>query len=193
MSATNRSNKRRSGDWYPTPRFCSHRLLDEVSLPDGCWLEPAAGTGTLIQAINGHNSVTPTWDACEVSFWAYQALKPLCNNLIIGDFLRSDFEVGKYSVVITNPPYSQAMEFIEKGLSLKPEVLALLLRVNFLGSGERCSFLRHNAPDIYVLPNRPSFAFKGTDACEYAWFLWGKEPKEHGKLRVLQHTPKGQR
>jgi hypothetical protein len=194
MSATGRSlNKRRPNDHYATPQFCLHRLLDEVALPEGPWLEPSAGLGALIQAVNSHNSVTPVWDANELSFWAYQKLRPLCQNLFIGDFLKTDFEVGKYKVIITNPPYSLAMDFIEKALSLKPEKLVLLLRVNFLGSEKRCSFFRNNSPDVYLLPNRPSFAFGGTDACEYGFFVWGKEPQEFGKLRVLQTTPGSKR
>jgi len=193
MSATNRSKVRRIGDWYPTPSFCINRLLDEVTLPEGHWLEPSAGLGALIQAVNGHNSVTPTWDACELSFWAYQALQPLCQNLFIGNFLKTDFEVGKYSVIITNPPYSIAMEFIEKALSLKPEKLVLLLRTNFIGSETRADFLRHNMPDTYVLPNRPSFAFGGSDSCEYGWAVWHKVPQSEGKIKMLNTTPLNER
>jgi hypothetical protein len=186
MSATNRSKVRRPNDFYSTPISPIHRLLDEVKLPGGHWLEPSAGTGALIQGVNSHNTVTPTWDACELSFWAYQALKPLSNNLIIGDFLKTDFEVGKYSVIITNPPYSKATEFIKKGLSLKPQVLVYLLRLNFLGSQKRCSFLRKHTPDIWVLSERPGFTNNGkTDATEYAWFCFYPYERDVGQIRVL--------
>lgn len=203
MSATNRSKVRRSGDWYPTPKFCVDRLLDEVPLPHGHWLEPAAGTGALIRAVNQYAYLTDpfdtaslpsiTWDACEMSFWAYQELKPLCQNLFIGNFLKTDFEVGKYKVIITNPPYSLAMEFIDKALSLKPEKLVLLLRTNFLESEKRVQFMRSNTPDVYVLPSRPSFTGKGNDATSYAWFVWSKTPQTQGIIQVLESTPLAQR
>lgn len=51
--------------------------------------------------------------------------------------------------------------------------------------------MRSHTPDIYVLPNRPSFSGKGTDSIEYAWFVWRKENKygmaSHEKSTKVEH------
>jgi hypothetical protein len=50
---------------------------------------------------------------------------------------------------------------------------AFLLRLNWLGGQARAAWHRANPCDVYVLPRRPSFTGKGTDATEYAWMVWG--------------------
>lgn len=193
MSATNRSNKRRNNDFYETPKFAVNRFLDKIYLPGGHWLEPAAGFGKIINTVNEHGSITATWDACELVYWAYQKLQPLTKNLYIGNYLEQKLDKHKYNVIITNPPYYLAQEFIEHSIDLEPDYVVMLLRTNFLESETRNSFLRSNTPDIYVLPNRPSFTGDGTDATSYAWFVWSRVPKTHGNLYILEHTPRKER
>ena len=48
MSATNRGAVRNEHDFYPTPAWCVHRLLEAVPLPAGRWLEPCVGDGAKI-------------------------------------------------------------------------------------------------------------------------------------------------
>jgi hypothetical protein len=82
-------------------------------------------------------------------------------------------------VVVMNPPFINAIPFIMKGLECIGEhgMLTALLRVNFLGTKKRASFHRAHPSHILVLPKRPSFTGNGsTDATEYAWFFWGKNP-----------------
>jgi hypothetical protein len=48
-------------------------------------------------------------------------------------------------------------------------------------------------PDIYVIPNRPSFTGGKTDSIEYAWFVWSKYndygKNSSGKIVILETTP----
>jgi hypothetical protein len=77
--------------------------------------------------------------------------------VMIGDYLRIP---SKVDVIITNPPFSLGFEVAKKAVTEASHVV-LLLRLNFLGSGTksgRSDWLRMNPPDVYVLPNRPSFA-----------------------------------
>jgi hypothetical protein len=68
------------------------------------------------------------------------------------------------------------------------EHVIMLLRLNFLASEERSEFMQRTRPDVYVLPNRPSFVLAGkTDSIEYAWFHWHKNST--GIVRVLPTTP----
>lgn len=89
-------------------------------------------------------------------------------------------------LVVTNPPYRLALEFIKSYLlwAEGKKEGAFLLRLNFLGSQKRASFFKQHPPDVYVLPKRPSFTEDGgTDACEYAWFLWG--PNRGNRWKIL--------
>ena len=88
------------------------------------------------------------------------------------DYLKVNF---KSDLIVTNPPFSLALEFLEKSLR-EAEVVVYLLRLNFLGSQKRKPFWEKNPPShIFVLSKRPSFTGKGTDATEYAWFVWDKK------------------
>ena len=51
----------------------------------------------------------------------------------------------------------------------------MLLRLNYLGSITRHDWWKEYSPtSLYVLSKRPSFTGKGTDATDYAWFVWDK-------------------
>lgn len=45
--------------------------------------------------------------------------------------------------------------------------------------------MQRHTPDVYVLPQRPSFTGKGTDSTSYAWFVWTSAEKTEGKLQIL--------
>lgn len=98
--------------------------------------------------------------------------------------------VPGFAVAAGNPPYSLAEEFLARSLEVA-DTVALLLRVNYLASAKRNVFMRKFTPDVYILPNRPSFRGKGTDSPEYAWLLWPKDrDRSTGVLRILDTTPK---
>jgi predicted RNA methylase len=203
MSSTNRGGKRSPADDYPTPAWCVHRFMEEESVQDlfsGCseWLEPGAGDGAIIQAVN-YPAVN--WTALELR---QECLQPLTEavgktgTVIIGDFLSGShpYPQAKYDVAIGNPPYRLAEAFVQKSLELA-DTVAFLLRLNFLASARRNAFMRSRTPDVYVLPNRPSFSSDGaTDSPEYGWFVWSLEAVKSGRparLRILKTTPKEER
>jgi hypothetical protein len=55
--------------------------------------------------------------------------------------------------------------------------------------------MRSNCPDVYVLPNRPSYEATGrTDSIEYAWMHWKKNIKrDFATVRILAVTPLAER
>lgn len=197
MSATNRGGQRSEADFYPTPAWCVHRLLEAVSLPGGTWLEPTAGQGAIIAAVNQVRSDVH-WRAIELEprFAPSIAANIGKRHVVTGDFLRvAPSKIREpVSVVITNPPYSVAMPMIEHALTFGADHVVMLLRLNFIASAGRADFMRKHAPDVYVLPNRPSFSGKGTDSIEYAWFVWhGAKRRSKGSLTVLPLTPAEER
>lgn len=193
MSATNRSDVRRPDDFYETPAWCVRRLLEAVDLPGGVWIEPSAGHGAIIKAVNAIRSDV-RWAGFEIRPEAREHLDPLVFNhgSVNMDFLKTNW-LDTPAVVIGNPPYSQAMEFVTHAL-YSGAYVAFLLRLNFLGSDKRSAFMRGHMPDVYVLPNRPSFTGGGTDAIEYAWMVWPPNHERYiGHSQVLKETSRQER
>lgn len=106
-----------------------------------------------------------------------------------------------FDIVISNPPYLLATEFIKKGLEMvRPDGYVIyLLRLNFFGSKSRHKFWQNNMAEWCAISSkRPSFCktckycnykfnsiaitcphcmkklMRGTDATEYATFVWKK-------------------
>ena len=183
-------------DQYGTPAWSIHRLLEARPLPAGCWLDPCAGGGAILGAVAARRTDI-LWSTYEIDRKYEAALRAHTNNVEIADFLSAPIEPRSYpplyDVVITNPPYSLAEEFIRKCQKLAG-ITAMLLRINFLESAARAEWLRAWTPDIYVLPNRPSFTGRGTDATGYCWALWDWQRENgRGSLRILAPTPKAER
>ncbi len=96
----------------------------------------------------------------------------------------------RFDVALGNPPFTLDEEFVEESMKLADTVV-MLLRLNFIGSSGRCAFMQKHPPDVYVLPDRPSFDGRGTDSIEYAWFVWqsGARSRDAGRVTVLNTTP----
>lgn len=205
MSSTNRGKKRNRQDNYPTPAWCVHRLLEKVSFPKkGKWLEPGCGNGDIIKAVlsSGQMMGDIVWHGFDVRATPFlKRMAASSERFKIASIDEPTLTLGRkhYDVCIGNPPFSRAMDFIEYGLK-RATVTAMLLRLNYVGTAERHDFMKHNAPDLYVLPNRPSFTKDGsTDSIEYAWFVWGHDTnvlrgqRRPAMWRLLDLTPKEER
>lgn len=197
MSATNRGERGGGGfDYFATPPHCVDRLLKYCEIPGGHWLEPSAGDGAIIRAVNARRKDV-SWTAVELRIeggYAIRQSDPTANvwtsdflRLEIDDVLRELTEGTRLPVCIGNPPYSDAARFISKGLELADRVI-FLLRLNFLETQERMPFFRRvGMPDVYVFPDRPSFTGGGTDATAYGWMEWRREwaGRNLGKLVMM--------
>jgi len=174
-------DRRKDGiDFYPTPEWCVQRMLEACGVTGGLWLEPAVGDGSIVRAVSKVRD--------DVS-WTTVDIRPECKADKTGDFLHMGFG-ERFNAIITNPPYSQALEFVKMAVT-RADVVVMLLRLNWLASAERCSWLRANMPsEVYVLPDRPSFDGENTDATDYAWFAWRRGSREqHARLMILETTP----
>lgn len=117
------------------------------------------------------------------------------DSCIISDFFDlypRTAKIGPYEVCITNPPFSLAQEFLDRCLP-QCKITVMLLRLAFIASEKRADFMRKNNPDLYILPNRPSFSADGaTDSADYAWFVF-TQGRQGGILKVLDTTPLDER
>lgn len=157
MSATNRGTIRNVNDFYPTPLYTIDSLIKNIDFNKvSSFLEPCKGDGIIY---NNINCSIKTY--CELS------------EEIPKNYLNTTY--GKFDLIITNPPFSLAKEFLEKSIK-EADCVCYLLRLNFLGSQKRKLFWENiSTPNkLLVLSKRPSFTGKGTDATDYAWFCWDK-------------------
>lgn len=204
MSSTGAIENRLGGplDIYPTPAWCVHRLLERMCLTLDTVAEPCVGEGSIYLAVRDvydkYIGWPPRWVTCDIR---EHQRHPGCVLDYTQDFLTLDKhpDFDCVSSVITNPPYLLAEKFIRHSRYLFPNArIAMLLRVGFLGSESRVKLWNDiGVPNVYVLPNRPSFVGGRTDSSEYAWFVWpsswGQIGRQIGRLEILKCTPKKQR
>jgi len=95
--------------------------------------------------------------------------------------------------IFTNPPYNSAQQFVEKGVELANNKLALLLRLAFLEGGHRAKTIFTDCPPsrVWVFSERITFyprgvKVKGSGATAYAWFVWGNSHKGETNLNWIK-------
>ena len=178
MSSTNRGGVREISDYYVTPQneilkflyaWDNNEWLRRHRVLDPCAGGDATHPMSYPKALLSQNIGITTMDIREDSPAQIHA-----------DFLKTDC-FGIYDCIITNPPFSHALEIAEKAIR---EVniggyVVLLLRINFLGSRKRLGFWNENPPDTLIIHSkRISFTDDGkTDSIEYMHVIWQKGKK----------------
>jgi hypothetical protein len=182
MSATNRGAKRETNDAYPTPAYCIKEFLNaffklEKFSPDARILDPCCGQRPYSIELQSRG-FKYLWNV---------DIDDTVNPDDVCDYLNTPVTFRPH-IIISNPPYSVASQFIEKSLhdvNLYGYV-AFLLRLNFFGSQKRKPFFDKYPPKYcFVHSKRPSFKGGGTDATEYAHFVWQQGYYGMTKLKVL--------
>lgn len=201
MSAKGRQGKEvEEGEFYPTDRKVVLALLESslVKLPGGTWIEPCAGTGRIVSAVNEFRGDVD-WILCEISDRFSQFLDPLVgeNDILVpyGDFVYRKWPYPKADVLIMNPPFSLTFQFVKAALE-RAHWVVCLQRQGWFGTTGRSPWLRRHCPDDFQLPWRPSFRpDKNTDNCEYCWFVWppgSDKGRREGRIAMLDMPSSGQ-
>ncbi len=180
MSATGRSPVRRVDDFYETPAWGVRAIVPHLGLrPSDRVLDPCCGRGAITQALPSDlDLVGLELDAGRASEAASLGHTVQCRDALAPE------PWPAHRVLLTNPPYRLALEFVERALreAAPRGVVAMLLRLGFLESKKRAAFHQQHPADVFVLSERPSFTGRGTDAAAYGWFLWGGRG---GRWRLL--------
>jgi hypothetical protein len=162
-------------------------------LSDGLVVEPSAGRGDVIAEIR---RLAPfgkvlAIDIDPVVLGAVQQRFERVH-VLAGDYLKTDLRRrGLVPVlVIGNPPYNQGEAFVRKALKdvSRTGLVVFLMRMGFLASASRMPLFAEHQPDVYVLPQRPSFTGDGkTDGTDYAWLVFhaARRPGASGIVRAL--------
>lgn len=181
MSSTARGRARENLDFYPTPAWAVDLLLDQLIAPgrvlypasDLVALEPAAGEAAIIKRLLARGFAPENVHAIEIDPARAEVVRGFVPSVRCADFTLPP-SVGRYDLIVTNPPFALASDFARVALNMADGVgtVALLLRLNWLGSQERAAFHRAHPSDIYLLPKRPEFTASMScsakkSGCEY--------------------------
>ena len=170
--------KREENDYYATPPSSTEALLEKVRFK-GSFLEPCVGGGHIAEVIKEHypNEVLYGMDLVDRGY-------PKTN---VADFLEYDFKEQKFDNIVTNPPYSLAQEFLEKGMTVLNNngKIAMFLKIQFLEGAKREKMFKKYPPRyVYVFTKRQNPWRNGKPIDEkgkpwsgtmcFAWFVWEK-------------------
>lgn len=199
MSAAARSESAGTGhtrhpdDFYATEAWVTRSILPHLDLT-GSILEPSAGDGAIVRVLLEAGVPAERLRAVEID--ASRAAQVPCLTQC-EDFLKLrviHHDGWQPDLIIGNPPFSLAMEFVEHALSLAKKddgergTVCFLLRLAFVESAKRAAFHRAYPADLFVLPTRPSFTPDGkTDSAAYAWFRWSQTSA--GRWSILPDAP----
>lgn len=190
VSATGRSDVRVASDFYATPAWCVRAILPHLPT-GGSILEPCAGDGAIVDVLCGPGGVSDRdlVDAMESDKERAEALSARGVACAHVDALSDEaFPLWDmpHALVLANPSYGRAIDFVARSVTVQRGhggTTAMLLRLGFLAGQKRAAWHRANPCDVYVLPKRPSFTGRGTDASDYGWMVWG--PGRGGRLAWL--------
>ncbi len=184
MSSTNRGAARLTQDRYYTPASAIDPMLPLLRLDEvESFVEPCRGGGAIYDRIHA-----PRKGYAEIDEGI--------------DYLNAQMLSAYVNLIVTNPPFSLALDFLQKSLT-EADTVVYLLRLNFLASQTRKPFWQRYQPShVFVLSERPVFAWyckdrKGcgaqyrpnetkvcvdcgepvrpqTDSIEYARFVWDR-------------------
>ena len=170
IGASNHSKyERQEEDFYATDPIAAKLLLEVEPQLNNIW-ECACGAGHLAKVFNNYGKLNKATDLMDRGYGSVE------------DFLLND-EPYKNGDIVTNPPYSKAVEFVKHALNKVDEgrYVCMFLKVLFLESQTRkVLFSKYPLKTIYVSSSRINCAKNGdfktynSGAIAYAWYVWKK-------------------
>jgi hypothetical protein len=157
-------------DLYETPAVAVEALLRAEQIPHCVW-EPAAGRGSIVRVLREHGHAVIASDIADYGF----PLHFCCN------FLAEIGMPAGVEALVTNPPFNEAEQFVERALQLCPRVI-MLLRLAFLESERRRGILEgRGLARVYVFRKRLPMMHrdgwqgrKANSGMAFAWFVWDR-------------------
>jgi hypothetical protein len=173
LGASNHTDEEREVDDYYATDPEAVRLLTEIEdLHFSIW-EPACGEGHLSEELKRLNFKVYSTDLVDRGYGDD-----------FFDFL--GYKGDWFGDIVTNPPYKQGLEFIEKALSVVRggHKVCMFMKVQFLEGQKRGKFFKKYPPKfIHVSSSRLLCAKNGEfqkmingggSAVAYAWWVWEK-------------------
>lgn len=166
-------------DFFETPEAATLALLDFIRI-DGPVFEICAGTGKIAKVLRKAGYEVKTNDSCTQFKTDYRK-----------DVSKAGASTGWQPYkdsdwIITNPPFSKAIEIVSNTVNKKKKC-AFLLRLSFLEpTKRRGKFLSECPPNKLIVLPRISFTGDGkTDWMPCAWFIWDNDLHVIDELVVI--------
>lgn len=187
LGASNHSEKEReTNDYYATDPHALEIFLDKlkedgIELHKDIW-ECACGEGHLSEVLKNRGYQVCSTDLVARGYEEQQI-----------DFLKYEGEDVSFDI-LTNPPYKNAKEFVEKALEIQANgyYTIMFLKIQFLeGQARKKMFKKYPPKYIYVNSTRQLCAmngefekYKATAIC-YCWYIWEKGFKGETIIRWI--------
>jgi hypothetical protein len=181
FSTNNASGKRKASDFYETPYSLTRLFLQQEAF-SGVTLEPACGNLAICSLLDEFNLAYDNYDIQDP--WKVNFLN----------------ESNLYDNVITNPPFSLALEFIQKSKQISKAKIAMLLPLSYLHGKERFDKVWQDTAfplkKIYVFTRYPLLGEPlrldgkhNTGMMVYAWYVWEKSYIGDPTISWLDNNP----
>lgn len=180
------SGERDVRDFYPTPIELVRNALELIDHDPIYILDPCAGLG--VWGGVARRKWAGAWIVGVDQFFSTpQRDYDRWINQDFRSFMPND---EQYDLIVMNPPFNIALEFIQHArLHLAPKgILLALVKITFLCSQERAlNFWPLYRPrSVHTLGKRPSFSGDGKTGVgeEYILVTWGKESADSTQLEI---------
>lgn len=178
IAGGNPATARVEHDYYATDPRAVWMLMERHPFDLTSWLEPCVGAGHIAETVAEYRLPGSQETALDLVYRGYPYT-------IEQDFLTWETD-QRFTSIITNPPYSLAGEFVEKGMSLLAPhgQMAMFMKIQFLEGMKRKELFEKYPPKyIYVFRNRmatwnrgmpidPATGKKWATTMCHAWFIW---------------------
>ena len=169
---------RKAADFYPSPVDVTESIMPVIEViqehkgfPLKIW-EPACGDGRMSRVLEWHGYEVFSSDLREHSGYGVSGIDFLAKDVTetMGWDARQDIDL-----IISNPPFSLAKQFIEKALEYTPNVM-MLVKTQYWNAKTRKALFDAHRPSFYLpLTWRPSFLEleRGNNPLmDVAWCVW---------------------
>lgn len=167
----NRPNAEAPAQYHPTPPALTRVLLDRERFRNTI-LEPCAGQGHVVRVLQEYGYSVLTNEL-------YPQLDHHTPDSALDWLTAKDPTWAECWGLVSNPPYRQALQFIQRAIDLKIKKHAWLLRLQFAEGEKRHRLLFSKTPPsrVHVFSERVQVSEQGVEQPRggmivYAWWVW---------------------
>ena len=164
-------------DFYPTPAYVTEALLEKEKFPHFIW-ECACGDGSMSKVLIERGYKVYSSDLYNHGYGEigidFAGLTEFVFSFPKEVFSNSAEPFG----IITNPPFSLSLEFVQSALKVGATKFAFLCKLAFLEGQKRAAFLEQTPLEtVYVFKKRIQLTRNGKryengGMIAFAWFVW---------------------
>ena len=186
--------ERRPRDAYFTEPWVTEALCRAVEFDNlGLLWEPACGDGRMAKVLDRWHATVVASDIADYGFGetGHDFLDPATLHWL------GERRVGRIAAIVTNPPFDQAIQFIQHALALTEPALgkvAIVQRHEFDAPAKNHPLFQPPFAAKLVLHKRPRWSDedKASPRFPYAWYLWDWRHKGEPVIRYLPNPDKPQ-